>query len=202
MNKIKSINIITLVLQFFATMLLFFNGVYFENYYVGKTQYLDSQYRAPFIYPLFSCPESGGNLLGVTFLTLLVIMAIILIVQLKNKKCFKITPFIGLVQLILFIVYSIMVFNTINYTATRRYEYTPGDFFYIIVIVLFVIIILSFANNIISKKVKANTTEVATVSKNSEISNADELKQYKDLFDSGVITQEEFDAKKKQLLGL
>ena len=29
-----------------------------------------------------------------------------------------------------------------------------------------------------------------------------ELKQYKELLDSGVITQEEFDAKKKQLLGL
>ncbi len=33
-------------------------------------------------------------------------------------------------------------------------------------------------------------------------STADELKKYKDLFDSGVISQEEFDAKKKQLLGL
>jgi len=33
-------------------------------------------------------------------------------------------------------------------------------------------------------------------------SNADELKKYKELFDSGVISQEEFDAKKKQLLGL
>ena len=31
---------------------------------------------------------------------------------------------------------------------------------------------------------------------------ADKLKKYKDLLDSGVITQEEFDAKKKQLLGL
>ena len=33
-------------------------------------------------------------------------------------------------------------------------------------------------------------------------SSADELKKYKDLLDNGVITQEEFDAKKKQLLGL
>lgn len=33
-------------------------------------------------------------------------------------------------------------------------------------------------------------------------SNADELKKYKDLLDSGVISQEEFDAKKKQLLGV
>lgn len=31
---------------------------------------------------------------------------------------------------------------------------------------------------------------------------ADQLKKYKELLDSGVITQEEFDAKKKQLLGL
>ena len=33
-------------------------------------------------------------------------------------------------------------------------------------------------------------------------SNADELKKFKDLLDSGIITQEEFDEKKKQLLGL
>lgn len=33
-------------------------------------------------------------------------------------------------------------------------------------------------------------------------SNADELKKFKDLFDQGIITQEEFDLKKKQLLGL
>ena len=33
-------------------------------------------------------------------------------------------------------------------------------------------------------------------------SSADELKKYKDLLDSGIITQDEFDAKKKQLLGL
>jgi hypothetical protein len=31
---------------------------------------------------------------------------------------------------------------------------------------------------------------------------ADDLKKYKELFDNGIITQEEFDAKKKQLLGL
>ncbi len=34
------------------------------------------------------------------------------------------------------------------------------------------------------------------------LSSADELKKYKDLLDQGIITQEEFDAKKKQLLGL
>lgn len=34
------------------------------------------------------------------------------------------------------------------------------------------------------------------------ISSADEIKKFKELLDMGIITQEEFDAKKKQLLGL
>lgn len=37
---------------------------------------------------------------------------------------------------------------------------------------------------------------------NSKTSSADELKKYKELFDSGAITKEEYEAKKKQLLGL
>ena len=43
------------------------------------------------------------------------------------------------------------------------------------------------------EKVNANTQSA---------SNADELKKFKDLLDSGVITQTEFDEKKKQLLNL
>lgn len=35
-----------------------------------------------------------------------------------------------------------------------------------------------------------------------KVSEADELAKYKELLDKGVITQEEFDAKKKQILGL
>ena len=46
---------------------------------------------------------------------------------------------------------------------------------------------------------KSNATTIETVHKSDE---ADQLKKYKDLLDSGVITQEEFDAKEKQLLGL
>lgn len=38
--------------------------------------------------------------------------------------------------------------------------------------------------------------------KETSMSNADEIMKYKQLLDGGAITQEEFDAKKKQLLGL
>ena len=46
---------------------------------------------------------------------------------------------------------------------------------------------------------RTNTIVAAAAPKTDE---ADQLKKYKDLLDSGVITQEEFEAKKKQLLGL
>ena len=62
---------------------------------------------------------------------------------------------------------------------------------------------------------KCNSTDIHVLSKeeyakeqkaisagNSSVSSADELKKFKELLDSGVISQEEFDAKKKQLLGL
>lgn len=48
---------------------------------------------------------------------------------------------------------------------------------------------------------KVNDISNGKASANS-VGTADELKKYKDLLDQGVITQEEFDAKKKQLLGL
>lgn len=44
-----------------------------------------------------------------------------------------------------------------------------------------------------SAQIKSNSTNT---------SNADELKKYKELLDSGVISHEEFEAKKKQILGL
>ena len=47
---------------------------------------------------------------------------------------------------------------------------------------------------------KKKSEQVKTNS--ADISNADELKKYKELLDSGVISQEEFDAKNRQILGL
>ena len=51
-------------------------------------------------------------------------------------------------------------------------------------------------NNILTTKEAAHTP------KEDAPNTTEELKQYKELLDTGVITQEEYDAKKKQLLGL
>lgn len=46
------------------------------------------------------------------------------------------------------------------------------------------------------------TTVVSASATPVHTTTVEELKQYKELIDSEIITQEEFDAKKKQLLGL
>ena len=56
-------------------------------------------------------------------------------------------------------------------------------------------------NDLLIHRQKKNS-EPTTPSVASSTFNADELKKFKELLDMGVITQEEFDAKKKQLLGL
>ena len=50
--------------------------------------------------------------------------------------------------------------------------------------------------------IQAESKSSATETNYKNDSVTDELKKYKELLDAGVITQEEFDAKKKQLLGL
>ena len=55
---------------------------------------------------------------------------------------------------------------------------------------------------LIERQSKVAATPTTTIKQEIPQSNAEELKKYKELLDSGVISQEEFDAKKKQLLGL
>ena len=64
--------------------------------------------------------------------------------------------------------------------------------------IIALIIMQDKMNNIITAKKSAATYQQAEVNMGA----ASELKNYKDLLDSGVITQEEFEIKKKQLLGL
>lgn len=55
---------------------------------------------------------------------------------------------------------------------------------------------------LIERQSKVAVSPVAAVKQENIQSSADEIKKFKELLDSGAITQEEFDIKKKQLLGL
>ena len=55
---------------------------------------------------------------------------------------------------------------------------------------------------LMERQEKEKSVATTTIKQEIPQSNADELKKYKELLDTGTITQEEFDAKKNQLLGL
>ena len=64
---------------------------------------------------------------------------------------------------------------------------------------MFAMVVVAFVKR--SRAIAGEAPEVVVVA-NPQSTSADELKKYKELLDTGVISQEEFDAKKKQLLGL
>ena len=52
------------------------------------------------------------------------------------------------------------------------------------------------------EEAKPKTTRTKKEAEKQQVSSADEIRKYKQLADDGIITIEEFEAKKKQLLGL
>lgn len=82
-----------------------------------------------------------------------------------------------------------LVFND-----SSRYEWTIGWLYYIIIALHILTVILS----LVVKYKKFEDREAKANNSNTP----EEIKKYKELLDSGVISQDEFDAKKKQLLGL
>lgn len=85
-----------------------------------------------------------------------------------------------------------------------------GQIHSLLVVISFIIAIILYINPIdeettrkMEKKMKLGSLNENNINIDiSSVSSADELKKFKELLDSGVITQEEFEAKKKQLLNL
>ena len=101
-------------------------------------------------------------------------------------------PFLALIFYTFFITFCIDVIGGPVFTV-----YSGNTPIVPVAVVMGIVIIISFIKR--SKSFNPETKVTVEVSNKSE---ADELKKFKELLDSGVITQEEFDAKKKELLGL
>ena len=62
--------------------------------------------------------------------------------------------------------------------------------------------IYDITNQIIVQFTEIKNLKETPIENNATVSTADEILKYKNLLDAGAITQEEYEAKKKQLLGL
>ncbi len=109
----------------------------------------------------------------------------------------------GIVHTVLAIVVCILsaIFVTSDMAPTG-YDFIIATPFKITgIICALIIAILAVAKR--SKYVVPKEITTSVINNiNADTSNADELKKYKELLDNGIITQDEFDQKKKQLLGL
>lgn len=116
----------------------------------------------------------------------------------KYAKYAYYTPIVSFVVLTGFTFYACAFAEMAPYLT--RWEWDIGWLFYIIITLHILTIIFS----ILIKYAKFDEKAMPFVlpQKSSGIDKVEEMKKYKELLDSGVITQEEFNAKKRQLLGL
>lgn len=88
--------------------------------------------------------------------------------------------------------------DVINYTAPSYHVEKTGA---TLLLPVSVLLLITFVLALIKRSKSFNPDPVVKVEM-LQTSSANEIKQYKELLDSGAITQEEYDVKKKELLGL
>lgn len=126
---------------------------------------------------------------------------IVMLVQFISNDNSLVAAVIPLVEFVVFIVYALVEFNG---TVREDHVTEGGGVYYglcILCAVLGAFSVLSYL------KIKKNGFVVSAENKpekqeSTPLSNADELKKYKELLDMGAITQSEYDEKKKQLLDM
>lgn len=125
--------------------------------------------------------------------------AVMCIISIISKNTYKDGKAHGAVTILLFLyTFFIICFCESSYGFQVIETDFPAGLFGGL---LFAVIVVAFAkrSSFIAEPKESKQTVVNNI---QEATNADELKKYKDLLDNGAITQEEFDAKKKELLGL
>ena len=117
----------------------------------------------------------------------------------KHKKALIFYCLSAASIIILLLVASLISASSNVATLTWIFKYFwQGYILFIIAAIVFYVIGNSMTP---AKKAKKENVAQPNVTV-QQVSSADELKKYKELLDAGIITQEEFDAKKRQLLGL
>jgi len=184
----NAVQLILLIVSFIIlnlrTITVMGNGVWSQPYETSAISLIER-------FPMFSIP----------MYILFLLCAVMCVISIVSKSTYKDGKAHGAVAILLFII---TVFNLITCTQGGEdlnivsSENFPGI---ILIGLLFAVIVVAFAkrSSFIADSKESQQTVVNNI---QETSNADELKKYKDLLDNGAITQEEFENKKKELLGL
>ena len=198
MSKKKIFNIIELILQIFAIILLFVDGAYNCKY---------DKHTFSFVSGAIESTESGSLWWIILVLSLFAINTVLCIASIiKNKSDIDSLWHISIPILCfpLFFIGTPVTYNHSCIIINDRLQIfdisCEPELLTALRVTIILIIFVSFIKRSVVPKTKNTPQEI--INNIQEASHADELKKFKELLDNGVITQEEFDAKKKQLLGL
>lgn len=203
MSKKKIFNMTEIIVQCLAIILLFVNGMFFAK-----------RNECIYHYSLVNVCSEGNMIFLLIFIISMFVANIILCLFSYFKNSDEKD---GIIHVILPIINTIIMFamgpmnagivihNTDLFDSTKVKSVVVENvepLFFVVIFVLLVIVVMALikrSNFVVPKEEKQPQQVINNI---QETSNADELKKYKELLDSGAITQEEFDKKKKQLLGL
>ncbi len=206
----KKLNLIALISQAVSVLLLFMPGVFRQEQWkpmYGGGHALNSNYSKCtnfFVTPTYGASNDIFVInfrfkLSIFTAVLMVLVGILVFLCLldkikKYKRQIAFTPCISFAVYIITSILYIMNIDRLSSKTAAEYWLYPNWAFYIIIALQIVTIVCALLAEF---KIFENATQT-----NVNLSNADELKKFKDLLDSGAITQAEFEEKKKQLLNL
>lgn len=227
--KVKIRNLIELILQVVVLILVFIPGFYYLEEWVDDYLYIPNLDHYTYVQTLdnrdsFSLFDSLFNtdnvimIIGIALCTSIVFGTVLYILQFvakSNKRNWMPTVIVSGIEIILFIACSLLIeINDWTDVITPKsdfevcygieYQYSLQIMFIVMLCALIALMAISFIGYIIAAKkgIIEETPKMYKAEIVKNVSDADELQKFKELLDSGIITQEEFDAKKKQLLGL
>lgn len=196
--KRKTLNLLNAAVQIVALFLLMTSKLAsyrVTEHYTESFQYVPASRGDIYFGDVFS----GNQLIGTIMLVLIGISILMCLGSAFRKTETRDSALHAALPIVIFAC-------VFHFTGMGPYcvdgEITFASILYVINILMFASIILGFAKR---SKAVAPAEAVTSVQGNNgtpEISKASELRMYKELLDEGTITQEEFDEKKKQLLGL
>ena len=206
--KVKARNIIEVVLRvvILAMLCIPFFAVLEHWQYDNSIVYhgIASLKRTESVSALTVSFDIGGiNVIaGILFMLALVVGIVLSIRQLlrKGQKANdKLLAVFSIIEFVTFVFFVVVVLLYRYESEFWRENAVPGVGLYLTSILVIASTLLTFIGYKHAKK-NGIVEDTKPNGKGKEMSN--DLRELKDLLDSGVITQEEYDAKKKQLLGL
>lgn len=204
----KKLTLVMIIITIIEAVCMFVPGVFKEltwypDYYPIGT-YTLSDYQ-PGVNAFHTLHNAFAGILSYLTIALVAVSAVSLIFSFleKENNLAKYSAWLPFASFISFIALSVYACNFVQYKSEIYSSYSGAMceieldmnwLFYIMIILFAVVMALSLV-------VRFAKIEDAPAKKwSAQMSIADEIKKYKELLDSGIITQEEFEAKKSELM--